>query len=243
MASRKNIVKTVTMLSTLVPNWEINTAAFDLWEIALNDLTDDEVQRGVALFIRQSTSAYGNKIPRPGDIIDALQVSSGITWELAYKEAIEKHEAMISPPFYAGKYHPPVWSSPLIPEVIKAMGGPEQFKLLRPGDQATMRAQFRNAWRNAEERAGGRVMLEYHESEAPPALPEPEQHEAPQIGLSAEQQAKANTLKDRLLESHGNTPQDKLIRLVSNKLANKRSMSLPAPQGWQEDVKRGAVND
>lgn len=239
MASRKAIVKTVTMLSTLVPNWEVNAAAFDLWQIALDDLTDDEVQRGVALFIRQSTSAYGNKIPRPGDIIDALQVSGGITWELAYREAIEKHEAMISPPFYAGKYHPPVWSSPLIPEVIKAMGGPEQFKLLRPGDQATMRAQFRNAWRNAEERAGGRIMLEYHESEAPPALPASDERESPQIGLTPEKQAEANKLAQRFIATHGNTPQDKIIPLIANKLAGKRGMEPAEPQGWQEDIKRG----
>lgn len=240
MASEQKVIDTIEILEGVFTRWQPKDGTVKAWVFALRDISDEQLSHGLAKFLDTATSDYARQ-PVPGDIKRYAQAPESLTWEQAFQECLEKAHLVLSPVFFDGAYQPVRWSHEQIPQVMDALGGAEYFMVLRPQDHNTARAQFRDAWRNVQERSGGRLL------KAPAATEfkqlgfdnEAQAEKRQQHFLTPEQQDRAKELRERLERSHADTPQDKIIPMISRKLAGKRSIEASGQKGWQEDLKRG----
>lgn len=251
MASDKAIIEAIKILKGVFTRWETEKNTHAAWAFVLRDLTDEQLNYALVKFLDTATSEY-NRTPQPADLKQLVLAQSSVTWDTAWQEAKENAHKAFDPPFYAGKHHYPAWSSPKVLEVVNTFGR-EAFQMMRPGDENTLRAQFRNVWENIKGRSGGSVVVQPFiggikqgeiVGEIAEQKPKRMMLEGPvQQPLDDAKQAEANKLAQRFIETHANTPQNKIIPMISRKLAGKRSLDAPQAQGWQEDLKGGAVND
>ncbi|MEJ5201895.1 MAG: hypothetical protein WHV66_06630 [Anaerolineales bacterium] len=142
MANKKTIAMGLTMLRELFPNWNITENTINVWELALRDLSDAEVEAGFELFISHSTSEFA-RVPRPGDIRAALESVTQATWYEAWDEIMRLAPLYIYPLYSGGKHITPEFSSEIVKTAMERMGGPQYFASIENKDLNTARAQFR----------------------------------------------------------------------------------------------------
>lgn len=152
MASTKIILEGLYMLRELIPNWDITQQTVKVWELALKDLSDQQVTFAFEAYITHSVSDY-NRIPRPGDLRKLVEAAEAISWDQAFEEIQAKAHSCLYPFFSGGRFHEVTWSTPDVRTAMYRMGGPEFFAELQSGNLNTARAQFRQVWENMERRS------------------------------------------------------------------------------------------
>lgn len=118
--------------------------AMNTWYNFLRPYPNAVVAAAVVMLIDEVRS-----FPSLADIKRFIRIQTEKGYDEAFKEACDKIHMLQSPQFYGGKYHEPEFSDPLIREVIEVIGV-RTFFARQEKDEPTMRAQFRDLYRERQ---------------------------------------------------------------------------------------------
>lgn len=151
----------------------------NVWCLALRDLSPGQIKIGFDILVSTWTMAFNRK-PGPGDLREALNQRRAKDWSAIWNEVNERAHEFIYPEFDSAtkQIRQPEWSSPMVAEVVRLLGGPAHIlEEINTGELTTVRAQFRDVCSQVLQRVtqpGHTQLAPAHHSGAPMiAAPEP----------------------------------------------------------------------
>ncbi len=157
--NRIDTSKLLAMLTTLWPNTVVTDETITGWTWALEDTEYEDAVAAAKVLIRTHTGGF---LPPPAALLEIIAESHGglDEWEAAWTELLAVIRAFgvdTAPKSYWDRNGPtegpvfPGWSSPLVAEAV-ALVGYRAVCMADEREQATIRAQFRDAYTKARKR-------------------------------------------------------------------------------------------
>jgi hypothetical protein len=152
MSNEEKIEQGLLFVSELLPYMaQITENTLRVWMIGLRKYTPEQIEFGFDHFIQTLTSDYKSSkhTPMPGDIAKIIDEFFQVGWVEAWQQVLK---AACGAGVLSGvdgvTTHAPQFRDPVIARAVERIGGLKEIALASDDRIATIRAQFRDVYKN-----------------------------------------------------------------------------------------------